>query len=99
MYILLDVDHERHLGGQPHEAEVHQPPPVVGFEGQAVSRGEKRARCAGTRDALVADKSTAYQSVSSFFSWALVFEIRLTSEPRIAAKKIVRFISPPAKSP
>ena len=62
MYILLDVEHERHLGGQPHEAEVHQPPPVVGFEGQAVSRGEKRARCAGTRDALVADKSTAYQS-------------------------------------
>ena len=62
MHVLVEVDHERDLTHQTDEAEVHQPPPVVGFDAEACSRGEKSAGRTGTRDPLVADESTADQS-------------------------------------
>src|ERR1700682_5624147 len=99
MHVLVEVDHERDLTRQTGESEVQQPPPVVGLDAEAFSRGEKSAGCAGTRDPWSLTRVRPISPVSSFFSWAPAPEIRINRDPRIAAKKLCASFPLPAKFP
>ena len=62
MDVFVEVDYERHLRREPHDAQVHKPPSIVGFNAPPGPRSEQSTGGDGVRGSMVADEGAADQS-------------------------------------